>query len=500
MMLKTVVNENYLLLADKVKLDIDQGLIIQTLKCKKPEKFYFNEENKLWYFSSYAKDHKLITILNPNKKILSINFKNDDHNDYRQENVILNIDPRYSCEFKCPENYEILKSGEALLIKEGKFSGQYRNMYWKIKDNDDNIYYLMHIKDDIYTKISKKDINKVLNVHDVRPGWYLNNNGYIGTTIRINDKIYNIYLHQLIMDVHDEDLTSYERTVDHINQDKLDNRSENLRLVNMSVQNANRDKASRRCDACELPAGLTQKDMPKYVSYRKEILEKETGKYRELFIIDNHPKLDKPWETTKSMKVGILEKLKSAKLKLQLLDEQINEKQYNKESGTDKVIDFPQGIRIYDKNDKYHLIYDYRNTKTGERFDCKMVLKSTDLQKELDNFIDNINKKYPNLNMSKYQIKNLPKIKSDVVSPEKEREIPKLTLPSNISFYCERNKTYLFAFNKIIDKKRHCMKYTIKSNDIQKEFNTFIETLNKKFPELNQPNYIIPNCEGIKLF
>ena len=131
------------------------------------------------------------------------------------------------------------------------------------------------------------------------------------------------------------------------------------------------------------------------------------------------------------MKVGILEKLKSAKLKLQLLDEVITEKQYTKESGQDKIIDLPQSVRLYDRNGKYQLIYDYRNTKTGERFDCKMVLKSTDLQKELDTFIDNINKKYPNLNMGKYQIKNLPKIKSDVVSPEKEKETPKLPLPSN---------------------------------------------------------------------
>ena len=372
-------------------------------------------------------------------------------------------------------------------------------MYWKVKDDNDNIYYLMHIKDDIYTKISKKDINKVLNVYNVRPGWYLNNNGYIGTTIRINDKTYNIYLHQLIMDVHDEDLTSYERTVDHINQDKLDNRSENLRLVNMSVQNANRDKASRRCDACELPNGLTQKDLPKYVSYHKEILEKETGKYREFFIIDNHPKINKPWETTKSMKVEILEKLKLAKLKLQLLDELITEKQYNKETGCDKTIELPRSIRLSNKNNKYNLIYDYRNTKSGERIVCNMVLKSTDLQKELNIFIDYINKKYPTLNIPSYQIKNLPKIELEAVSPQKEKEIQKLVLPPNISFYCEKDKYYIFGFNKVINKIRHSLKYTIKSNDIQKEFNIFIDTLNKKYPELNHPNYIIPDSDGIKL-
>ena len=37
-------------------------------------------------------------------------------------------------------------------------------------------------------------------------------------------------------------LTSFEKIVDYINHDKLDNRKENLRLVNISVQNSNRDK------------------------------------------------------------------------------------------------------------------------------------------------------------------------------------------------------------------------------------------------------------------
>ena len=37
-------------------------------------------------------------------------------------------------------------------------------MYWKVKDNNNQIYYLMHIKDNTYTKISISDIDKVINV------------------------------------------------------------------------------------------------------------------------------------------------------------------------------------------------------------------------------------------------------------------------------------------------------------------------------------------------
>lgn len=392
-------------------------------------------------------------------------------------------------DYNIPQGCKILTSGEPLLIKNGKCAGESRNMYWKVKDNN-NIYYLMHIKDDVFTKVSECDLDKLLKFKGTRNTWRLFMNGYVCCTIK--DKVY--YLHQVIMNVHDEDLTSLERTVDHINCDKLDNRKENLRLVDMSTQNSNRGKSKRRVDACELPGGITQKNLPKYVVYRKEILDKEDGKYREFFVIDQHPKLAKPWETTKSMKIGILEKLESAKTKLDLLNKVIDEKQYNEKTGLDTTIDLPVGIRLNDTNNKYQLIYDYKDTKTKERFGLRMVLKSTDLQKELDTFIGLINEKYPNLNFAKYQIKNIPAIGNNQVSPVKEvnEDAVKLTLPPNFSLYNEKGTNY-FQYNKVINKVRHSMKSCIKSDNFQKEFDSFIDSLNKKYPELQQPKYVIPN-------
>jgi len=52
--------------------------------------------------------------------------------------------------------------------------------------------------------------------------------------------------------------------------------------------------------------------MKKYVVYYQEWLNKEHTKQREFFKVEKHPKLDKPWMTTKSNKVSIQEKLEQA--------------------------------------------------------------------------------------------------------------------------------------------------------------------------------------------
>ena len=52
--------------------------------------------------------------------------------------------------------------------------------------------------------------------------------------------------------------------------------------------------------------------MKKYVVYYHEWLDKEHTKEREFFKVEKHPKLDKPWCTTKSEKVSIQDKLEQA--------------------------------------------------------------------------------------------------------------------------------------------------------------------------------------------
>jgi len=388
-------NNNYAILIDKIKIDLEKSIPLVRLKKYRASNFRFNEDDNLWYFNNFKTDKKLINILFPDKENYDIKFINNDFDDYRSSNIIFTENKKFIDNFVDPPGYEILERGDSHLIKEGACAGEYRNMYWKVK-KDNLTYYLMHIKDDLYTKISKRDIKKVLFFKNKRPTWRLFQNGYVTCTINIIDKQKVYYLHQLILDVHDEDLTSYEKTVDHINCDKLDNRRDNLRLVNMSVQNANREKATRRCDASELPDNLTQKDLPKYVIYRKEILDKETNRYREYFYIQNHPKLEKTWETTKSNKVSIREKLKLAKLKLEYLDGLISEAQYNQQSGLNKPVEqklqLPKYYRLSNDRNRKQFIYDQKIN--DKRQTLRMVLQSDDEEKELEKFIDLVKEKY----------------------------------------------------------------------------------------------------------
>jgi hypothetical protein len=159
-------------------------------------------------------------------------------------------------------------------------------------------------------------------------------------------------MHQLVMNVHEIDLTSFEHTVDHINRDKLDNRNSNLRLCSMTEQNQNRDKVARKYNAQQLPDGITS--LPKYVEYRNEIYDKNTGKRREFFCIENHPKMksgiEKKFYTSKSSKISIEDKFKEVNNKLEQLNDSITSEEFDKLSIKEKKLDLPTYIRLESKH------------------------------------------------------------------------------------------------------------------------------------------------------
>ena len=73
-------------------------------------------------------------------------------------------------------------------------------------------------------------------------------------------------------------------------------------------------KRERKQTAQILPPGITHDMMKKYVVYYREMTYLKDGKQqpREYFKVEAHPKLNKPWITSKSMKISLIEKLNDA--------------------------------------------------------------------------------------------------------------------------------------------------------------------------------------------
>ena len=102
-------------------------------------------------------------------------------------------------------------------------------------------------------------------------------------------------------------------------------------------------------------------------------------------------------------------------------------------------------------------------------------MKCMCIQTELDRLIEIINKEFPSLNIKKYTVKN----PYDFID-KTQKENTKPILPHNFCICHVTGKDHI-QFSKTIDGKKVSYKTVIKSYDLQKELDNFVNYMNREY-------------------
>jgi hypothetical protein len=137
--------------------------------------------------------------------------------------------------------------------------------------------------------------------------WHLASGNYIATSVKVdisgNEKKRELYLHNFLMK------PGMGELVHHISKNGLDNRRDNLRVVDEAVAAAGHAKKKR---SVELPpmCGIKPEEIPKHIWYVQA-----NGYHRDRFDIEFKTE-GILWKSTSSKLVSLKEKLEQAKEKL----------------------------------------------------------------------------------------------------------------------------------------------------------------------------------------
>ena len=321
-------------------------------------------------------------------------FKNNNKYDLRRDNVICY--PKIYQEIV--NKYDIIDYIPGHYATLGQQAYKIKNCLWKIKDKDNEIIsLLMYCEKDTLCKLCPESYKKIVdfeykNNNNRKLTWYKHSNGYIQThththTTENNKKCY--YIHQIITGCYGNGKGTKNISVDHIDRNPLNNTLDNLRIATQEEQQNNtkgilpgtlKERSSKK----DLPEGISYDMFKKYVYYNREFYDKDKKKERDFFRVE-HPKLDKPWCTSKSNKISIQEKLSKANKVVDDLEKDIYPEKDN------PIL--PKYISLIVMREKKHLVFEKK--VDNNRLNLKMVLPDNyDLNEQLEIFKEKINTKY----------------------------------------------------------------------------------------------------------
>ena len=353
------------------------------------KKFTFDTHNDV--YPSYNYNYKRISLFEYlhkiNVELIDYEFINNNEYDLRKENIKI----YHYFQKHIDKKYKILEYIEGHYNTSGCESYKIKNPLWKVLDTETNKEkILMLCVNDIICILCPKAYDKILEFekntnNSKKLTFYKHSNGYILCSYK------SLYIHQIIMNFYGNGQGTKNESVDHIDQNPLNNCFSNLRIATRLEQEQNSKgikdgtKRERKQNAKNLPQGITQDMMRKYVVYYEECYNKEKNLHREFFKIEHHPRLDKPWMSSKSNKVTILEKLEQ-------VNKIVDDLEGNIQPEAKKTL--PPYISITNFRNKPHLVFDKRSD-TGKRENLKMVLPiDYILETELERFAEKIQAKY----------------------------------------------------------------------------------------------------------
>lgn len=153
----------------------------------------------------------------------------------------------------------------------------------------------------------------------IKQKWnYKKTGGYIASTFKTKNGEKEIFIHDMIMNLHTNYKPPNNYIIEHINTIGLDNRLANLRFT--SDKGTRNQKKKKRTVKLPRGCGIKADDIPTYVWYVKE-----SGNHGPRFVVEI-PQNDSTdpikWKTTSSKKVSLKYKLEEAKKFLRQLQKE----------------------------------------------------------------------------------------------------------------------------------------------------------------------------------